>query len=59
MKYQFNCSNCNHDQEIEMKMSEYTGDGHKCEKCGSDLHRVFSAKATFIDTTGGFYKKVN
>lgn len=60
MRYEFVCPECGHHQIVEMRMSEYTPDGHKCEKCNAELQRdVNNMVAKSIDKTGGFYRKFN
>lgn len=58
MKYIFTCQECGHSEEIEMRMSEYTAEGHMCPDCGKEMQRDFSglSKTRFVDTTGGFFK---
>lgn len=61
MYYPFECPNCKHKEELNMKMSEYTDKGHMCPECGTEMKREISsmAGAMSIDNTGGFYRRVN
>lgn len=58
MNYPFRCPKCNHEEIIEMKMSEYTGSGHLCPLCNEEMQRDISSMtcAMFKDNTGTFYK---
>jgi putative FmdB family regulatory protein len=40
--YQFNCSHCGKNFELEFKMSEVGKKSPKCPGCGKKLSRVFS-----------------
>lgn len=59
MYYQFVCPKCNLEEIIEMKMSEYTSEGHKCKNCDSELVRDISTMkcGMFSDKSGDFYKR--
>ena len=39
MNYPFCCPKCGHREEISMKMSEYTGEGHMCKECNTEMVR--------------------
>lgn len=61
MRYKFTCPSCGNKQEVEMKITEYVAEGHKCDKCGGELVREVSDMVcgASVDKTGGFYRKVN
>lgn len=46
MIYTFICKSCNLEEKIEMRMSEYKSEGHKCSKCGKELMRSMSDYTT-------------
>lgn len=46
MIYKFICPNCGEQVEIMMPISQYTSDGHFCEKCGTKLKRDVSDYCT-------------
>ena len=46
MTYKFTCESCGSEENIEMKMSEYTSEGHTCSKCGGELKRSMSSYTT-------------
>ena len=58
MYYDFVCKNCGNKEIIEMKITEYTSEGHTCSKCKSELERdISSMKYGMVkDTTNGFFK---
>ena len=60
MYYDFVCKNCGNKEVIEMKITEYTSEGHTCSKCQSELERdISSMKYGMVkDMSGGFYKSV-
>lgn len=39
MTYKFICPECKTEHSVDMKISEYTSEGHNCEKCGHELER--------------------
>jgi len=39
MIYKFICPKCGEKAEIVMPITQYTSEGHKCEKCGAELKR--------------------
>ena len=59
MNYPFRCPKCNHEKNIEMKMSEYTSSGHYCPICNEEMQREISSMkcGAFIDKTNTFYKR--
>lgn len=44
MIYKFKCTNpeCQKEYDVEMKLSEYTSEGHTCPDCGEPLKRCVS-----------------
>lgn len=46
MTYKFKCESCNSNEDITMKPSEYTSEGHVCSKCGGKLVRDISSFCT-------------
>ena len=60
MYYDFICKNCGNKEVVEMKITEYTSEGHTCSKCQSELGRdISSMKYGMVkDMSGGFYKQV-
>ena len=48
MKYEFICNDCDLVYEVEMKMSEYTSDGHSCQNCQGSLSRYFGTPPNFV-----------
>ena len=57
MFYPFECPKCGTKKTIEMPISEYKRDGHKCEKCGTEMVREISSLVCgmSLDKTGDFY----
>lgn len=54
------CTKCNKDVEINMPISEYTSEGHKCPDCGNELIRKPSDFCfAFSNKSGGFYNNTN
>lgn len=39
MNYQFICPKCGKQKTISIPASEYTANGHFCDKCGAELKR--------------------
>lgn len=50
MIYKFICPECGKEEEISMRISEYTAEGHKCE-CGVELIRDIRDFGTSFDTS--------
>lgn len=60
MRYGFECPNCEHKEELEMRITEYTSEGHMCPECNTEMKRDVSTMGCMsIDKTGGFYRKLN
>lgn len=60
MYYDFVCKNCGNKEIIEMKITEYTSEGHHCPICNEEMQRdISSMKYGMVkDMSGGFYKQV-
>ena len=61
MFYDFICPECDRQETIEMRITEYKAEGHKCPTCNTEMRRdpkslVCSAS---IDKTGTFYRRCN
>ena len=55
MTYTFECNSCAKVAEVQMSISEYTGE-YKCETCGSDdTARLIEGGAGFQLKGGGWY----
>lgn len=60
MRYKFKCTNCNKEQIVEMKPSEYTSEGHVCENCNGKLKRsIDNFAGGALWNCGGSYCKAS
>lgn len=60
MMYGFECPKCGHKEDINMRITEYTAEGHMCPKCNTEMGRDISTMSCMsIDKTGDFYRRVN
>ena len=58
MEYKFVCPKCNQDEIVNMRISEYTADGHVCKNCGAKLKRsVDSFCRSYSVKCDGFFGK--
>lgn len=59
MYYDFVCKNCGNKEIIEMKITEYTSEGHYCPICNEEMQREISSMkcGAFVDNTNTFYKR--
>lgn len=55
MYYKFKCNECKNEEEIEMRMKDYTSEGHKCSKCGGKLERTIDSYKGNYTSCIGFY----
>lgn len=59
MTYKFICPKCGKNVEVNMRISEYHSDGHKCD-CGAELERDMQDTARdYVCNTTGFYGKTS
>ena len=60
MFYPFICPKCGHNEKIEMRITEYTSEGHHCPKCTTEMKREPQSLCCgmTVDKTGTFFKKV-
>lgn len=58
MNYPFRCPKCNHEEIIEMKMSQYSANGHYCPICNEEMQREISSMTFGMmqDKTNTFYR---
>lgn len=61
MFYPFICPKCGNEKTIEMRISEYTSEGHICSNCESEMIRDPKSLVCgmSVDSTGDFYRKCN
>ena len=61
MFYPFVCPECGQEETIEMRISEYTAEGHNCPKCNTEMKRDPKSLVCgmSVDKTGDFYRKCN
>lgn len=61
-QYPYECPECQHQKDIEMTMKEYDENKKNnvkpiCEKCGSEMSRIFTQIQIPLYNCGGFYCK--
>ena len=61
MYYPFICPKCGQKETIEMRITEYSSEGHICSKCSAEMVRDPKSLVCgmSIDKTGDFYRRCN
>jgi predicted nucleic acid-binding Zn ribbon protein len=61
MTYPFFCPNCGQEENISMRMSDYSSTGHLCPICNTEMKRTIESLVCglSVDKTNSFFRKCN